>query len=82
MVFVKEETKSLLAYLAAGIMAGIASFVIRDNLLALALTIAVFAASSIILQKLVKKQFKWLLPNGGYLYFFIWFIVWVILYNL
>lgn len=78
----KDETKSLLVYFVAAILAGYASFAVRDNLLALALAIAVFFVSSILVKNFLKKQVKWLLSNGGYLYFFIWFITWVILYNL
>ncbi len=81
-IIVKEETKSLAVYIGAGILAGAISFVLKNNLFSLVLALAVFSASSIILQRIVKKQVKWLLSNGGYLYFFVWFIFWVILYNL
>ena len=29
-----------------------------------------------------KRDYKWYFSNGGWIYFFVWFIVWIVFYNL
>ena len=79
----KNETTSLVSYVILGVLAGYVSFTLRNNLIALAVAIAIFFIGKVMIHRIVgEKSMKWFLSNGGYLYFFIWFITWIILYNL
>lgn len=87
----KPETKALIAYILAGILAGILSWMVGKLMPTnsgpfAALAIAIFILVG--LPQLLKRPFgaseklKWWLSNGGYIYIFVWFITWIIFYNL
>lgn len=80
----KNKTISLVVYLITGILIGYISFLLKNNLLALFSAIVVLVLIKYVLGKILKiqKPFNWFLANGGALYLFIWFITWIILYNL
>lgn len=80
----KKEKISLVIYSMVGIIVGYISFLINNNWLSLLLAIIVLFGMSEILKKAlkIKEKFKWFLSNGGWIYIFIWFITWIIFYNL
>lgn len=80
----KPEMISIIVYLIAGIFVGYASFLIKGNWSALLLAIVFLIAIPSGLKKAfgIKEQFKWFLSNGGLIYLFVWFITWMIFYNL
>ena len=80
----KNEQKSTLIYTFAGIIVGYVSFLLRNNVFAFVLTVAVLYGMYFVLQKLLKtnEKFKWFLSNGGWIYLFVWFITWTIFYNI
>ncbi len=86
----KVETKVMLTFLVVGVIAGIASWAVgtaipdnRGPFAALAIAIFVLVGLPQILKKPfgVNQKFKWWLTNGGWAYIFVWFIVWIIFYN-
>lgn len=91
----KPENKALMAFVIAGILVGIASWAIGKALIgtgnpnagpwaALALAVVVLVLIPQALGKIwkISEKFKWWLTNGGWMYVFFWFIVWIIFYNL
>ena len=80
----KNETKSLVSFIIIGLPAGIISYYIRNNFAALIFAIIILYATSEVLKKILKinEKFNWFLKNGGWIYIFIWFITWIIFYNL
>jgi hypothetical protein len=80
------ENKSLstIVYVIAGIALGYISFLLNDEFLALGLVIVFLLVVAGALKKVLKVNdgFKWFLSHGGWLYLFVWFITWVIFYNL
>ncbi len=79
----KNETKSMVIYLIAGIVMGGISFYIKNSLYSLVLAVAALAGIYYLLKKTLKinEKFKWFLSNGGWIYIFIWFISWTIFIN-
>ena len=66
-------------------MLGYASFLLKNNLFAAALTVAGFFVGAFVLENFFveqKRDYKWYFSNGGWIYFFVWFIVWIVFYNL
>ena len=81
----KEENSVFAFYLILGIMLGYASFLLKSNLFAAALALAGFFVGAFVLESFFveqKRGYKWYFTNGGWMYFFVWFIVWVVFYNL
>ncbi len=81
----KPENQSLLFYIILAVILGYASFLIKNNIYATALAVAGFFVGAFVLENLLgeKKGYKWFFSSGGgWIYFFIWFIVWVMFYNL
>lgn len=87
----KVETKALIAFIIAGILVGIASWaivkIVQSNagpFVALGLTIIVLVAIPKLLQKRfgVTQKMMWWMNSGGWIYLFVWFIVWIIFYNI
>lgn len=80
----KKESKIIICYIIIGIIMGYISFLIRHNTGALLLALIVLVVAAKIMGKLFKieEKFKWFFSNGGWIYLFIWFISWVIFYNL
>lgn len=83
-MIMKTETKSTIIYVVSGIMLGYISFLVKDNYIALVLAVAFLFIMAEILKRALKinEKFKWFLSNGGWVYIFIWFITWIIFYNL
>jgi len=80
----KAGNKSTLVYVVFGIIIGYISFLVGNNYAALGLAIVFLFVISEILKRALKvnEGFKWFLSNGGWIYIFIWFITWIIFYNL
>lgn len=80
----KNKNKSTLVYVIAGILIGYISFLINDHFLALGLAVVVLFLIAEILKRILKldTKFSWFWSHGGWIYLFIWFITWVIFYNL
>jgi len=78
----KTETISLILLTGLGIVMGYIGFLVNSNWLSLGLMIIVLIVTGSLVNKIYKKNFKWVLSNGGWVYIFLWFITWIILYNL
>jgi hypothetical protein len=80
----KKETLSTLVYSVAGIAMGYVSYLVKNNYSALLLAVIfLFLISEILKRALkIKEEFKWFWSNGGWIYLFLWFITWVVFYNL
>jgi len=84
----KKESKSTLLYTFLGVIVGYVSFWMTNsfetNLYQLVLAIVVLYVFTEILKRALKmkKEFKWFWSNGGWIYLFVWFITWVIFYNI
>lgn len=80
------ENKSIttIIYVIAGIVLGYVSFILNNHLISVAVTIASLVVIAGLLKKLLKidEGFKWFLSHGGWLYLFVWFITWVVFFNL
>ncbi|MFH0929404.1 MAG: hypothetical protein V1818_03550 [Candidatus Aenigmatarchaeota archaeon] len=80
----KTKTKSNLIYVLAGIVIGYMSYLLNDEFMSLGLAIVSFVLVAGLVKKAfkVEEKFKWFWSNGGWLYLFIWFITWVVFFNL
>ncbi|MBR9682746.1 MAG: hypothetical protein GOV02_03660 [Candidatus Aenigmarchaeota archaeon] len=80
----KDTIVSSLLFFVLGIGLGYVSFLWGDSLGALGLMIFGFVAASDLMKRALgfKESFKWFFTNGGLIYFFTWFVVWMLLYNL
>jgi hypothetical protein len=87
----KPETKAVIAFVIVGIIVGMASWGIgqvitgnQGNFAALGLAIVVLVGLPQLLKKMlgIEQKFKWWLTNGGWIYLFVWFIIWIMCYNL
>jgi len=80
----KVEKKCVIIYLIAGIIIGYLSFLVGNNYLAALLAIIFLIVIEEILKRIFKieEKFGWFMSNGGWIYIFVWFIVWIIFYNL
>lgn len=78
------EKRCIIIFLIAGIIIGYLSFLVGNNYLAALLAIIFLIVIEEILRRIFKieKKFGWFMSNGGWIYIFIWFIVWIIFYNL
>ena len=80
----ENKSISTIIYVVAGVVLGYVSFMLNDHLISLAIAIAFLVVIAGVMKKLLKidEGFKWFLSHGGWLYLFIWFITWVIFFNL
>lgn len=90
---INEEVKSVLLFAATSVVAGYASFVLggvsksapisgTSLFLALGAMILILLASVASVKKIVgKKDMQWIMGNGGAIYLFLWFVSWIIFYN-
>ena len=80
----KVENKTILAYSILGIIIGYASNILKNNYLALTLAVVFLYLGAEFFKRIFKidEKFKWFWSNGGWTYVFVWFIVWIIFYNL
>lgn len=78
----KDEMKSTYLYMGAAVIAGYLSFFVKDNNISLAVGLAGLLISELLATKILgKRDRKWLMANGGVIYIFLWFLMWVIFYN-
>lgn len=80
----KPENKTTLAFAILGVLVGYVSSVLMNSYLSLALAIAFFfiGSEAFKLMLKIKEKFGWFWTNGGWIYVFVWFIVWILFYNL
>lgn len=80
----KTENKTTIAFTILGIIIGYASYVLKNNYLSLVIAAVFLFAGAELFKRIFKinEKFKWFWSNGGWVYIFIWFIVWILFYNL
>ena len=86
----KTENKIMAVYIVVGIIVGYLSFLVRNiygetgNYVAISLALIFLVITAEVLKKAFKmnQDFKWFWSNGGWIYIFIWFITWIIVWNL
>jgi len=80
----KHENTAFLFYIVLGIIVGAASLYLPNPLFSLALAVVMFFAGGFSLSKITKekRELRWLITNGGWLYFFVWLLAWILLFNL
>ena len=79
----QNEKKSIITYLIFGALAGIVSYYLNNSLMSLGVAVVVLVGLHYVLNKIMKskEKFQWFMSNGGWLYIFVWFIIWTIMYN-
>ncbi len=89
---INEELKSTLLFAATSVIAGYISFLLTPArpafiplaslLFALGSMMAILLVTVKIVQKIAgKKNMQWIMGNGGAIYLFLWFVSWIIFYN-
>ncbi len=79
----KKENKSLSVYLVAGMFAGMISFFIGNEQIALLIMVAIAAVLVKVLEKFLgKEKITWWIGNGIMIHVFVWIVSWAMLYNL
>jgi hypothetical protein len=80
----KVETKTTIAFTILGIVVGYLSYLLMNNYLALTAAISFLYVGIAAFRKMFKVDQKsgWFISNGGWMYIFVWFIVWIVFYNL
>ncbi len=86
----KKENKSMTVYIIIGIIIGYLSQLGRNlygeqgNYIAISLALIFLVITAEINKKAFKinKEFRWFWSNGGWIYLFVWFITWIIFFNL
>lgn len=84
MTTMKPENSATLFYILLGVILGYTSFLLKNNFMAAGLAVVGFFVGAFVLENLLeeKRGYKWYFTNAGWIYFFVWFIFWVIFYNL
>ena len=85
----ENGTKTMALYVIMGIIAGYLSQYSRiiwgeaGNFVALGIALIFLVLTAEISRKIFKinKEFKWFLSNGGWIYFFVWLVSWIIFFN-
>ncbi|MDD5416548.1 MAG: hypothetical protein PHU12_01075 [Candidatus Aenigmarchaeota archaeon] len=79
----KNENKVMFGYILYGILVGAASYYMKNVIASLLTMLMILYIGKFTLGKIFKitEKFKWFLTNGGWMYIFVWFIVWTILIN-
>jgi uncharacterized membrane protein YfcA len=80
----KTENKTTIAFTILGIIVGYVSYLLKNNYLSLTVAVIFLYVAYEAFKRIFKidEKFKWFWSNGGWIYIFIWFIVWIIFYNL
>jgi TctA family transporter len=84
----KNESKSFWILSVLGIIFGYVSFwlnkILLSSIIPLILAVVFLYVFSTILRKALKinEKMKWFMTNGGWVYIFLWFVTWIIFYNL
>ena len=83
-----NESKSFWFFTVLGVVFGYVSFLLNNTLqssvIPFVLAIIFLYVSVNILKRVLKvnEKMKWFMTNGGWVYIFLWFVTWVIFYNL
>jgi hypothetical protein len=80
----KVENKTTIAFTILGILVGYLSYLLMNNYLAVTAALSFLYIGMAAFKRLFKVDQKssWFISNGGWLYVFMWFIVWIAFYNL
>lgn len=79
----QNETKAVIVYGVAGVLAAVASSVARVPINGLFIALLILAMVSGALKFWLKpKDYKWLLNNGAYIYVMTWYVLYTLLYNI
>ena len=84
----KDKQKTTLVFIIIAVLVGYFSFLIthsfETNLIQPFLALLVLFLMSEVMKPLLKinKKFRWFMSAGGWVYLFIWFITWIVFYNL
>jgi hypothetical protein len=80
----KKENLSMIIYVIIGIVMGYVSFILEVNYIAAALAVVIMFLAAEVLKRIlnINEKFKWFWSNGGWLYLFVWFVTWIIFFNL
>ncbi len=77
------EMKTTVIFTILGIVAGYASFLINNSAQSFFLMVLLAVIFVLVLKKLLKvtEGYKWWFSNGLTIYILLWFITWIVLYN-
>ncbi len=80
----KPENISTIAFTILGIIIGYVSFLLSNNYLSLAVAVIFLYVGAQLFKRIFKinEKLNWFWTNGGWIYLFMWFIVWIVFYNL
>jgi hypothetical protein len=80
----KPENKTNVAFTLLGILMGYVSYLLNSNYLSLLVALVFLFIGAEVFKRIFKinEKLKWFWSNGGWAYIFVWFIVWIIFYNL
>lgn len=80
----RVENKTTLAFTILGVIIGYASYLLANNYLVLVVAIVFLYIGAQLFKKIFKlnEKFNWFMSNGGWVYIFVWFVIWIIFYNL
>ena len=80
----KPENISTIAFTILGIIIGYVSFLLSNNYLSLGVAVVVLYIGAQLFKRIFKinEKLNWFWTNGGWIYLFMWFIVWIVFYNL
>lgn len=84
----KDKQKTTLVFIIVAVLVGYFSFLITQsfetNLVQPFLSLLVLFLMSEVMKSLLKinKKFRWFMSAGGWVYLFIWFVTWIVFYNL
>jgi hypothetical protein len=80
----KPENISTIAFTILGIIIGYVSFLLSNNYLSLGVAVVFLYIGAQLFKRIFKinEKLNWFWTNGGWIYLFMWFIVWIVFYNL
>jgi hypothetical protein len=80
----KSENKTTISFALLGAMVGYLSYTLMNNYLAVTAAISILYIGIFAFKRIFKidQKASWFISNGGWMYIFVWFIVWIIFYNL
>jgi hypothetical protein len=80
----KVEKQITLAFAALGAIVGYLGYTLMNNYFAVTLALAVLFISMKVFEIIFKKKenYKWFMSNGGWIYIFVWLVIWIVFYNM
>jgi hypothetical protein len=78
---INEQKISVIVHTIAGVAAGIISYAMKNNYLALLAAFLILIFTFFGLEKVLKKDSKWLMSNGLVMYITFWLVTWIMIFN-